>query len=233
MIQKDMPLQHTIFTPKMSDNSSSSKSDVLKTGTTTLGIVYKDGVVMAADKRATAGNMIVDKKVQKVLAVTKNTVVTTAGNVSDIQLLYKYLSAELKVKKLRVGREATVKEGTNLLAGWVYNMIRSSYGIAHFLVGGFDDKPQLFDVYADGSVTDVEEFVSSGSGSVFALGVLESQYKKNMTQDEAVQLAVKAISASLARDSASGNGIDVFVIDKNGARKVLTKTVSNALEQQA
>ncbi len=230
MIHKDMPIKHTIFTPIVPEQSESNVN-ALKTGTTTVAIIYKDGVVMAADKRATAGHMIVDKKIQKVLPVTKNTVVTTAGSVSDIQLLYKYLGAELRVKRLRAGREATVKEGANLLAGWVYNIIRSSYGIAHFLVGGYDEKPQLFDVYPDGSITEVDDFVSSGSGSVFALGVLESQYKKNMTQEDAVQLIVKSISAALARDSASGNGIDVFVIDKNGARKVLTKMISSALEQ--
>lgn len=237
MLQKDMQItQHTVFKPAFHDKSASSdmqhggKGDNLKTGTTTLGIICKDCVIMAADKRATAGSMIVDKKVEKVRPVTKHIVITTAGSVSDIQLLYKYLGAELKVKHLRAGKEATIREASNLLSGWVYGLLRSSYGIAHFLVGGFDEKPQLFDVYPDGSVTELDDYVSSGSGSVFALGVLESQFKKNMTQEEGIQLALKAINTALARDSASGNGIDVYVIDKNGYRKAVSKTVGTAAE---
>jgi proteasome beta subunit len=232
MLQKEMKaVQHTVFTPTLQVHSTGNgTAENLKTGTTTLAIICKDCVVMAADKRATAGNMIVDKKVEKVRPVTKHIVVTTAGSVSDIQLLYKYLSAELKVKHLRAGKEATVKEAANLLSGWVYSLLRSSYGIAHFLVGGYDDKPQLFDVYPDGSVTELDDYVASGSGSVFALGVLESQYKKNMTMDEGVQLALKAINTALARDSASGNGIDVYVIDRNGQRKTVTRSVSTNTE---
>ena len=112
----------------------------------------------------------------------------------------------------------------------MYGLIRSSGGIAHFIVGGYDDKPQLFDVYPDGSIMEQQEFVTSGSGSVFALGVLEAQYKKNMTADEGVQLALKAMNSALARDSASGNGVDIFVIDKNGHRKAVAKTVNSTVD---
>ena len=237
MLQKEMQItQHTVFKPSFGEKGTRSDADNaahangLKTGTTTLGIICKDCVVMAADKRATAGTMIVDKKVEKVRPVTKHIAITTAGSVSDIQLLYKYLGAELKIKHLRAGNEATIKEASNLLSGWVYGLLRSSYGIAHFLVGGYDTKPQLFDVYPDGSVTDVDDYVTSGSGSVFALGVLESQYKKNMTAEEGVLLALKAINTALARDSASGNGIDVYVIDKNGYRKAASKVVGTSAD---
>jgi proteasome beta subunit len=215
-------MRNTVFTPTLTSQQS---SETLKTGTTTVGIVCKDGVIMAADRRATAGTLIADKSIEKVKPVMKRIVVTTAGSVSDLQLLFKYLSAELKVKHIRVGRETTVREAANLLGSWVYNLVRSTGGIAHFLVGGHDEKPQLFDIYPDGSIMEQQEYVTSGSGSVFALGVLESQYRKNLTQDEAVQLVLKAMNAALARDSATGNGIDVYVIDKNGARKVAAKTV--------
>jgi proteasome beta subunit len=232
MLQKEMQaVQNTVFRPTMPERSNGEgKSDSLKTGTTTIGLVCKDCVVMAADKRATAGTMIVDKKVEKVRPVTKHIVLTTAGSVSDIQLLYKYLSAELKVKHLRAGKEATVKEASNLLSGWVYGLLRSSYGVAHFLVGGYDEKPQLFDVYPDGSVTELDDYIASGSGSVFALGVLESQYKRGLSQEDGIQLALKAINTALARDSASGNGIDVYVIDKSGHRKAISRAVGTAAE---
>jgi proteasome beta subunit len=220
-------IKHTVFTPTI---SMAGDTPGLKTGTTTVGIVCKDCVVMAADRRATAGNMIADKNVEKVKPATKHIVVTTAGSVSDLQLLFKYLHAELKIKHIRGGREATVREGANLLSTWVYNLIRSSGGVAHFLVGGFDEKAQLFDVYPDGSIMEQSDYIASGSGSVFALGVLESQFKKNMTQEEGVALILKAVNAALARDSASGNGVDVYVVDKAGNRKVVSKTVLTTVE---
>lgn len=220
-------IKNTVFTPTI---SMAGETASLKTGTTTVGIICKDCVIMAADRRATAGNMIADKNVEKVKPVTKHIVVTTAGSVSDLQLLFKYLSAELKIKHIRGGREATVRESANLLSSWVYSLIRSSGGVAHFLVGGFDDKAQLYDIYPDGSIMEQNDYIASGSGSVFALGVLESQYKKNLTQEEGLALIIRAVNAALARDSASGNGIDVYVIEKAGAKKIASKTVLTTVE---
>lgn len=221
------PINHTVFTPTA---AGSANGNGISTGTTTIGIVCKDCIVLAADRRATAGTMIVNKNIDKVRPVTKHIAITTAGSVSDIQLLFKYLSAELKLKEMRMGRETSVKEAANLLSAWVYNLIRSSYGIAHFLVGGFDPSgPRLFDIYPDGSSTEIDDYITSGSGSVFALGVLESKYKKNLSREESVKLAIDAMNASLARDSASGNGINVYVIDKNGAERVVAKEVSTTI----
>jgi proteasome beta subunit len=223
-----LDIRQTVLRPNISVAHAGAES--LKTGTTTLGIVCKDCVVLAADKRATAGNLIADKTTLKVRKVAPHLAVTTAGSVSDLQLLVKYLEAELKIKQIRSGHEATVRESANLLGNWVYGLIRSSGGMTHFVVGGFDEKARLFDVFMDGSVMEQQDYVTSGSGSVFALGVLESQYKPGMTQEEGVQLAIKAASAALARDSASGNGLDVFVIDKAGARQVAAKVVNGALQ---
>ena len=220
-------IQNTVFTPELT--SSGDSSNKLKTGTTTLGLVCKDCVILAADKRATAGHLIVNKNISKVFPVTKHIGVTTAGSVSDIQLLYKYLSAELKLKEMRGGREATVKEAANLLSAWVYQLIRRSAGIAHFLVGGHDTQPRVFDVYPDGSITEHDDYVASGSGSLFALGVLENKYKKGMGKDEGVKLALEAINAALARDSGSGNGCDVFVITKDGHEHAVAKSIATTL----
>ncbi len=219
-------LNSTVFTPEVPQGES---KESLKTGTTTIGLVCKDCVIMAADKRATAGHLIVDKKVQKVRQVTEHIAVTTAGSVSDLQLLFKYLSAELKLKKIRNNREATVRESANLLSSWVYHLLRNSYGVAHFLVGGYDTEPRMFDVFPDGSLTDADDYVVSGSGSVFALGVLENKYKQGLSQEEGVKLAVEAVNSALARDSGSGNGIDVFVITKNGCEHIIKKTVDTTV----
>ena len=201
----------------------------LQTGTTTVGIKCNGAIVLAADRRATAGNFIVDKKVEKVVPITDTIAVTTSGSVSDLQLLIKYLKAELNLRKIRLGRESTVKEAAHLLSAWVYSILRSQMGICHFVLGGYDKEPKLYDIYPDGSLTDSEEFVASGSGSVIAYGVLEDQYKEGMTVAEATQIAVRSINAALQRDSASGEGITVYVMDEKGVRRELEKTLNTSL----
>jgi len=207
----------------------------MKTGTTTVGIVAKDCIILAADKRATAGHFIAGKRVNKVLKVTDKMGITTAGSVSDIQLLVKLIKAELSLRKLRTGRPNTVKEAANLLAGIVYGKIRNFSaipGIVHFVFGGFDDEgATLYDIYPDGSISVVDDFIASGSGGSFAFGVFDSQYKKDMTQEQAVVLAVKAVNSALQRDSASGDGIDVVVINKDGVKNVFTKELFIKVEK--
>ncbi|MBI2655764.1 proteasome subunit beta [Candidatus Woesearchaeota archaeon] len=199
----------------------------LKTGTTTIGIVCKDGLVLAADKRATSGYLIAWKKFDKIIPITSTIAVTVAGTVSDVQLLVKYLKAELKLKDLRTGRDTTVKEASSLLANFVYNNIRKFSlipGISHFIVGGVDSSGfHLYDLSPDGSIVEVDDYISSGSGSVMVFGVLETLYKKGLSVEEGVKLAAKGINAAVQRDIASGNGIDIVTITKDGVKKVFSK----------
>ncbi|MBI2124589.1 proteasome subunit beta [Candidatus Pacearchaeota archaeon] len=206
----------------------------LKTGTTTIGLVCKDGLVLAADKRATSGYLIAWKKFDKIIPITSSIAVTVAGTVSDVQLLVKYLKAELKLKDLRTGRETTVKEAASLLANFVYNNIRKFSlipGISHFIVGGVDLSGfHLYDLSPDGSIVEVDDYISSGSGSVMVFGVLETLYKKGLTVDEGVKLAAKGINAAVQRDIASGNGIDIVTITKDGIKKVYSKELDLKIE---
>ncbi|AJF61182.1 Proteasome subunit beta [archaeon GW2011_AR15] len=206
------------------------EENIMKTGTTTIGLVAKDFIVLAADKRATAGNFIAAKKVDKVLQVADKMALTTAGSVSDIQLLVKLIKAELNLRNLRTGRDNNVSEAANLLAGIVYGNIRrfsAIPGIVHFIFAGVDSTgPHLYDIYPDGSITEVDDFVTSGSGGSFAFGVFDSQYKKDMKESEAVELAIRAVNAALQRDSASGDGIDVVVVSNSGVKKVYKKEIS-------
>ncbi|MBI2125477.1 proteasome subunit beta [Candidatus Woesearchaeota archaeon] len=199
----------------------------LKTGTTTVGIVCKDGVVLAADKRATAGHMIVDKRADKVHVISDDFAVTIAGTVSDAQLTIKLIRAELKLKEVRTYKRPSAKEAANLLGGILYSSLRRPSmfpGIAHFLLGGRDGQGlHLYDLFPDGSITRITDFISSGSGSVFAYGVLETQHKKDMSVEDGVALAVKAVNTALQRDSASGNGIDVIVITEKEIKRVMHK----------
>lgn len=198
----------------------------LKTGTTTVGIACKDGVVLAADTRATAGGLIVDKRVQKVLPVSDRIAVTMSGSVSDVQLLLKFMRAELKLRKIRMNRDSTTKEAANLLSGWVYNILRSQMGVCHFLLAGYDADPALYDIFPDGSLTKVSDFVASGSGSVIAYGLLEDQYKEGLSLEEASALALKAVNAALQRDTASGNGVNVFSVTKDGVAEMTSKVLN-------
>ena len=204
----------------------------LKTGTTTVGIVCKDGVVIAADTRATAGNMIVDKRAEKVHVISDDFALTIAGGVSDAQLLIKLIRAELKLKEVRTNKSPTAKETANLLGGLLYSNIRRPSmlpGIVHFLLAGKDSSGNhLYDLFPDGSVTKIRDFVSSGSGSVFAYGVLETQHRADITTAEGIKLAVKAIDTALQRDSCSGNGIDVVVVSRD-IKRVMHKEVEMRL----
>ncbi len=198
-------------------------------GTTTVGLVCKDGLVLAADRRATAG-FIVNKKAQKIHQIADNMAVTMAGLVSDAQLLVKLIRAEVKLRDLQTMRTTTVGETANLLGGMLYGNIRKMSmipGIVGFLLGGIDHTGcHLYDLGIDGSITEVEDYVSDGSGSVFAIGTLEALYKKNMTTEEGVKLAIKAINSALQRDVATGNGIEVWLVNEKGLKVVFDKDMT-------
>jgi proteasome beta subunit len=210
------------------------ESNLKKTGTTTVGIVCKDGIVLCADKRVTSGYLISYKKFHKVAQISENIVVTVAGSVSDVQLLTKLIKAELQLKKIRGGRQASVKEAANLLSSLVYGSIRQMSmipSISHFIIGGKDNKGfHCYDLSPDGSIIECDEYVSSGSGSVMAYGVLETLYKKDLSVEEGVKLGAKAINAAVQRDIASGNGIDIVTITEDGVNKLLSKEVDYKIE---
>lgn len=205
----------------------------LKTGTTTVGIVCKDGIVLAADMRATAGSMIVDKKAEKVHIISDDFAVTWAGTVSEAQLLTKLTRAELKLKEVRTNKRPTAKEAANLIGGLLYSTIRRPSmmpGIAHFLLGGKDVHGlHLYDLFPDGSITRITDYISSGSGSVFAYGVLETQWKEDLSVEEGIKLAVTAVNTALQRDSCSGNGINIIVVSSKEIKRVMHKHLEISL----
>ncbi len=206
-----------------------------KTGTTTISIVCKDGIIMAADKRATAGNFIAVKNVDKVIKINDNLAITIAGLVSDAQLLSKILKSELKLKELRTNKPSTTKEAANLLATMNYSNIRqfsTVQGIVGFLAAGYDttEGTTCWEIGIDGSINQITDFVSDGSGSVFAYGLLESAWKKDMTLEEGVKLAVKCLDSAQKRDNATGNGFDVYKITSKGAEKVVTRQIDTKFE---
>jgi proteasome beta subunit len=184
-------------------------------GTTTVGLVFEDGVVLATELRATMGYLIASKKAKKVYRISDRIGMTTAGGVGDAQQMARLMTVECSLYNIRRGRSMSVAAASTLLANILNNNRYFPYYV-QLLVGGVDESgPGLFSVDALGGVTREEEIVATGSGSPMAYGVLEDRFRKGMPRDEAVALAVRAVRAAMKRDSGSGEGLHVVVITKD------------------
>jgi len=183
-------------------------------GTTTIGVVFAGGVILATEKRATMGYMIASKKAKKVYQVAERIGMTTAGGVGDAQQLARILTVECNLYQIRRSRPITVGAAATLLSNYL-NQNRYFPYYVQLLVGGFDvNGPSVYSVDAMGGATKEEEIVATGSGSPMAYGVLEDRYRKNMTEDEAIDIAVRGLKSAMKRDAGSGEGIQVVVITK-------------------
>ncbi|MFQ5405543.1 MAG: archaeal proteasome endopeptidase complex subunit beta [Candidatus Micrarchaeia archaeon] len=187
-------------------------------GTTTVGIVFDNGVVLAADKRATMGTFIAAKDVEKIQPVSDRLALTMAGSVGDAQQLARVLKAEAELYKYSRGRELTVQGASTLLANVLQGNKFFPY-LVQIIVAGVDSKPRLFDLDPFGGLLE-ENYVSTGSGSVVAYGVLDEHFKKSMNEEDALRLAAKAVNAAMKRDNATGEGIDLVAITQNGLKRV-------------
>jgi proteasome beta subunit len=183
-------------------------------GTTTIGIVFADGVVLATEKRATMGYMIASKKAKKVYQVAERIGMTTAGGVGDAQQLARILTVECNLYQIRRSRAITVGAAATLLSNYL-NQNRFFPFYVQLLVGGVDESgPSVYSVDAMGGATKEEEIVATGSGSPMAYGVLEDRFRKDMPRDEAIDLAVRSLKSAMKRDAGSGEGIQIVVITK-------------------
>ena len=198
------------------------KKSILRTGTSIVGIVCKDGIVMASDRQTTAGNIAVNKKTKKIVKINDYLIFAGTGMASDIEMIKKLVAAELKLKELKSKERPTVKEGASLIGMIAYSHIRQPAMIpfiAGTLIAGYneDGSFELFTIEPAGAVTKVEDYDANfSSGMPFILGLLERKYDKNITIKEGVSLAVECIKSSTQRDTGSGYGIDVFTVTKKG-----------------
>ncbi len=189
-------------------------SETITKGTTTVGIVFKDGVVLATERRATMGNMIASKKAKKVYQIADRIGMTTAGGVGDAQQLARLMQVECSLYEIRRGRPMTVGAAATLLSN-VLNQNRMYPFYVQLLVGGFDKNgASVYSVDALGGASLEEDIVATGSGSPFAYGVLEDRFTKDMSEEEAVDIAKRALKSAMRRDSASGESICIVVITK-------------------
>lgn len=181
--------------------------------TTIVGIRTKEGVVLGSDRRASKGFFIGSKITQKIAKIDDTLAVAIAGQLSDADYMVKLVKAERNLIELRRGFPVTVKESARLIANQAYTGLKNYQPyFVELLVGGVDQEGgQIFVADMSGAITS-EEFASSGSGSPIAYGVLESIFHKDMTNEQAKEIATKAVAAAMERDPGSGNGIDVLTI---------------------
>ncbi len=181
--------------------------------TTIVGIRTKEGVVLGSDKRASKGFFIGSKITQKISKIDDSLAIAIAGQLSDAEYLIKVAKAERKLMELRRGFMLTVKESARLIANLAYSGLKNyqPYFVELLIAGVDKEGGHVYVADMSGAITN-EDFASSGSGSPIAYGVLESLYHKEITNEEAKEIATKAVSAAMERDPGSGNGIDVLII---------------------
>jgi proteasome beta subunit len=196
----------------------------VKKGTTTLGLVCKDGVVLASERRATMGTLIAHKTTKKVFKLDDNMGLTTAGLVGDLQLLARYITAEVELYKLKKNGPMTVKAVSTLTSNILSGRRYFPYWV-QLIIGGVDGEgPHVYSLdMAGGNIPD--RYVTSGSGSPYVYGVLEDNYKDDIDIKEGADLAIRAITAAMKRDAASGDGIDVVTITKKGYSELTDKEI--------
>ncbi|MCW4049415.1 MAG: archaeal proteasome endopeptidase complex subunit beta [Candidatus Bathyarchaeota archaeon] len=198
----------------------SNETGILK-GTTTVGVVCNDGVILGTDTRATMGNYVASKRAKKVYQITDNLAMTIAGGVAVAQRVVEILKINSRLYELEKHRPIPVQSAARLVSNLLFQNREVGAPLPmQALVGGYDETgPHVFNLDPYGSL--VEEFmVSTGSGSPYAYGVLEAQFKENSTVKDMLPVVVRAVDSAMKRDVASGDSFDVAVINKDGFREL-------------
>ena len=197
-------------------------------GTTTVGIVCKDGVVLAADKRASLGNMVLSGNVTKVFQIDDHLALAGAGSVGDILSLVRLLRAEARLYRAKVGNEMSVRALATLTSNILHGSRFMPY-FGWFLIAGYDEKPGLYSIDMAGGVTE-DRFTAAGSGMEFAFAVLEDGYGEDMKLEEGIKLALKAIKIATRRDVFTGDGITLVTVTKDGYRELSKEEIEALLK---
>jgi proteasome beta subunit len=203
----------------------------IKKGTTTCALTCKDGVVLAADTRASAGYFIVDRNVMKIQKIDEHLGMTIAGGVADAQNLVDLLRYNANLYRLSNNQKLIpVKSAARLCSNVLFNQRYYPYYVL-ILMGGCDkngDGTEIYNIEPFGAIP-THRCSSTGSGSPVAYGYLESEYKKDLSVNEAYKTAIHAIAAAIRRNSGTGDNINAVIIDKDGYRE-LSKEVKDAVQ---
>jgi len=184
-------------------------------GATTIGVTFKDGVILASEKRVSYGYLVVSKGGKKVFKLTENIGAACAGLVSDMQILVREVEAYAKLYSLDVGRPISARSASKLMSNLLFNT-RYAPLITQTIVGGVDEEgPSVYVLDVLGSVIP-DKYAVVGSGTEIAIGVLEEGYKDDLSMEEAKDLVTRSIKSAISRDIMSGDGIDFLTITKEG-----------------
>ncbi|MFX1320057.1 MAG: proteasome subunit beta [Promethearchaeota archaeon] len=205
---------------KKSEKINEKNTQLLKTGTTTVGLVCKNAVILGADKRASMAYFVASKTAEKLHKIQDHLYMTIAGAVADAQYLIDVLRAETTIFQLaHDGKSILIKSAGKLLSNILYQNKMFPFEVG-LILGGLTEEegPTLLEIGAYGSILP-EKYCAIGSGQNFSYGVLEAKYKDNLSIKEGKEIIKSAISASIIRDMASGDGIDIVVIKASGVSK--------------
>jgi len=190
-----------------------------KTGTTIVGVCYKDGVVLGADTRATGGSTVCDKNCEKIHYLAPNIYCCGAGTAADTEKTTDIISGQLYLHRMASGRQSRVCTANKMLKDMLFRY-QGNIGAAMVLGGVDNDGPHIYCVYPHGSADNIP-YATMGSGSLAAMAVFEERYKDDMTLDEAKLLVRDAIRAGIFNDLGSGGNVDLTVITKGQPTEIL------------
>ena len=192
-------------------------------GAPAVGITFNDGVVFASERRIAYGNFVVSKTTKKTFVITPHVGAACAGLVADMQILSLQIAALAKIRRMEIKRDVPPNTVAKMMSNMMYER-RFFPLLTQVIVGGLVGKPTIYTLDPLGSVLP-DDYAAVGTGAEMALGVLDPQYKKDLTEAQAVDLAVKSVRAASMRDSASGDNIDVLVMNKDGVKET-TENIS-------
>jgi proteasome beta subunit len=195
-------------------------ADQIKKGTTTCALTCNDGVVLAADTRASAGFFIADRHVMKIQKVDRHLGMTIAGGVADAQNLVDIMRYNANIYRLTNRELMPIKSAARLCSNVLFNQRYFPYYV-QIILAGYDNKVggQIYNIDLFGSMTS-EKFISTGSGSPVAYGYLESEFKDNLSVNESYKIAIQAVAAAIRRNAGTGDNINAVIIDKDGYHEI-------------
>ncbi len=200
-------------------------------GTTTVGLICKDGVVLATEKRATMGSFIASRRAKKIYQIADRVAMTTAGSVGDAQFLARLIAVEANLYEIRKEERPTIKAIATMVSN-LLNSVRYFPYFVQLLIGGVDSRgPSVYSLDLIGGAIEEHDVVATGSGSPIAYGVLEDRYSPDLTTDDGVNLAVRAVHSAMRRDSASGDGIDVVKITEEEYVQLTPEEIEEIISQ--
>ena len=190
-------------------------------GASVVGISYSEGVILAADKRISFGNFVVNKNIKKTFTVTDYVGAACAGMVADMQVLVRQVEALAKIRKLETRREVAPNSIAKLMSVIMFER-RYFPLLTQVIVGGINEKPEIYTLDPLGSVLP-DDYAAVGTGAEGALGIMDAEFKPNMSEEKVKELASRAIRSAVQRDAASGDGIDILYMTRTGHREETVK----------